>query len=344
VIVMTSLPLVVPVPALKVEVPPALNVAGVHWAIVALPFPPFNGGMLSFEHTTLDFSAAAGNASGTASAAPAAIAKTSAPALIEILIMTPLGKRGCEYRADNSGTLVLCEVLIYQIEMTYSYCVTSSGRAEAPSPWEARAAERSPLVQRSRSISIRQARVIIGAARRLMERKGEFTTQELAKEAGVALQTFYRHFASKDELLLAVIEDLIREQANRLDALAADIADPVARLRLYVTSSLQSLSSSADLVGARSITAEHWRLHQLFPDEMEKAVRPFVDLVHRTLLEAQATGQATPIDAARDAWLMVDLVRSVFHTYAFAPLDRPLEEIAEHTWSFCLRGIGGHAH
>jgi AcrR family transcriptional regulator len=31
------------------------------------------------------------------------------------------------------------------------------------------------------------------------------------KEAGVALQTFYRYFASKDELLLAVIADAMTE-------------------------------------------------------------------------------------------------------------------------------------
>ena len=229
--------------------------------------------------------------------------------------------------------------------MTYSFPVTigDSAPAEIPSTWEERAADRSPMVQRSRTASIRQARVIIDAARRLMERKGEFTTQELAKEAGVVLQTFYRHFAGKDQLLLAVIEDAITEQANRLEALTADIADPVARLRLYVTSSLHSLSNPDFLVGVCVITAEHWRLHQLFPDDMEKAVRPFLDLVHRTLLEAQAAGQAAPIDAERDAWLMVDLVRSVFHTYAFASLDRPLEEITEHVWAFCLRGIGGTA-
>ena len=48
-------------------------------------------------------------------------------------------------------------------------------------------------------------------------RKGDaFTTQELVKEAGVALQTFYRYFASKDELLLAVIADAMADACDAL--------------------------------------------------------------------------------------------------------------------------------
>ena len=56
--------------------------------------------------------------------------------------------------------------------------------------WAERAAERSPSVQRSRARSVQQARLIVDAARRLVAEKGEnFTTQDLIKEAGVALQT-----------------------------------------------------------------------------------------------------------------------------------------------------------
>ena len=62
-----------------------------------------------------------------------------------------------------------------------------------------------------------QARTIVEAAQRLIAAKGpNFTTQELIKEAGIALQTFYRYFPSKDHLLLAVIEDIIDENCKRV--------------------------------------------------------------------------------------------------------------------------------
>ena len=81
-----------------------------------------------------------------------------------------------------------------------------------------------------------QATLIVDAARRLIAERGErFTTQELVKEAGVALQTFYRIFAGKDQLLLAVFDDLIAESCAEYEAAAADLPDPVSRLRFYVT-------------------------------------------------------------------------------------------------------------
>ena len=77
---------------------------------------------------------------------------------------------------------------------------------------EERAVERSAAVQRSRSRIANQVRSMLDAARRLIAVKGdEFTTQDLVKEAGVALQTFYRYFAGKDELILAVIADAMTE-------------------------------------------------------------------------------------------------------------------------------------
>ncbi len=76
-------------------------------------------------------------------------------------------------------------------------------------------------------------RSIVDAARRLIAERGErFTTQELVKEAGVALQTFYRLFAGKDQLLLAVFEDMIAEYCTQVEGAARDLPDPVDRLRL----------------------------------------------------------------------------------------------------------------
>jgi AcrR family transcriptional regulator len=210
---------------------------------------------------------------------------------------------------------------------------------EAAPAWADRVADRSPLVQRSRSRSVEQARVIVDAARSLIIRQGEFTTQQLVKEAGIALQTFYRYFASKDQLIVAVLEDLISEFTQVWEAEGKSIADPVARLRFYVTRPLWALDADG-LTGPRGITAEHWRLQQLFPEEMAHVDRPLVELMHRTLLDAQAAGMLSLPDAEHDAWLIVNLVRSVYHHYAFAPTAPAYDEIANQVWSFCARAVG----
>ena len=102
--------------------------------------------------------------------------------------------------------------------------------ASSPVPWAERLADRSEAVQRSRARQIEQAQAIVGAARRLIAERGDqFTTQELVKEARVSLQTFYRIFGGKDQLLLAVFEDLIGESCVGYEERARDLPDPIAR-------------------------------------------------------------------------------------------------------------------
>nr|BFE31503.1 TetR/AcrR family transcriptional regulator [Actinomadura rugatobispora] len=229
---------------------------------------------------------------------------------------------------------------------------------DPPASWADRAADRSPSVQRSRTRSVRQVKGIVDAARRLIRTKGSsFTTQELAKEAGIALQTFYRHFAGKDQLLLAVFEEEITTAAARTDAAMSELPDPVTRLRYFFTSTLESLGepggaaaqdqdgAAADAPGGafgpRFVTAEHWRLHQLFPDEMAQVNQPVADLIERELREAAALGLLKPANPASDAWFVMKLVMSVYHHYAFATPHERFEDIADHLWGFCLAAFRG---
>ncbi|MCK9903089.1 TetR family transcriptional regulator [Parafrankia colletiae] len=244
--------------------------------------------------------------------------------------------------------------------------------------WADRAVDRSPLVQRSRSRSMQQMKVIVDAARRLITSRGSsFTTQDLVKEAGVAMQTFYRHFPGKDQLLLAVIEDVISEQTTHYRERAAHEPDPLARLRLHIQAALSSIDRDREAAGAgsgdgagagegggsdgggggggngvrlgvgggaRFITAEHWRLHQLYPDEIEHATRPFASLVAGELEAARDAGLIAPIDTAEAAEFVNLLVRAVFHHYAFAShKNESAAEVGDRVWAFCLRGLGASA-
>ncbi|WP_262403533.1 TetR/AcrR family transcriptional regulator [Actinomadura sp. CNU-125] len=211
-------------------------------------------------------------------------------------------------------------------------------------PWAEHAADRSPMVQRWRTRNMRQTRTVVEAAERLIaEKGGQWTTQELAKEAGVAVQTFYRHFGGKDQLLLAVLEDMIERQTAVYEATTSDLANPVERLRRFIVSALESVGGGSGSAAARFITAEHWRLLQLFPEEVSRATRPFVDMVARELDAARRAELLDPVDVEHDAEFLSKLVMSVFHHYAFVPTGETAEAIAARLWKFCLTGIGGRA-
>ena len=160
--------------------------------------------------------------------------------------------------------------------------------------WAERAADRSPVVQRSQDQGRRAGESDRPAARDLIETKGpSFTTQELIKEARIALQTFYRYFPGKDQLLLAVIEDIIDENCQTYRERASKLDDPVSRLRLYITSTVDNLKGPHN--GPSFITAEHFRLQTLYPTEVSRATQPFTDL----LLSRDPRGRGRRSAAAR---------------------------------------------
>jgi AcrR family transcriptional regulator len=208
--------------------------------------------------------------------------------------------------------------------------------------WVERTVDQSPAMQRSRNRRIEQSNIIISAARRLLVVKGSaFTLQELAKEAEVALQTFYRYFSSKDQLLLALIEVMVSDACREFEEASRPLSDPVARLRFYITTTLDPDLLGENATSARFITAEHWRLHQLYPAELAQAIKPFSDLILREINAASEAGLLRPSQPESAAWLINQLVVSVYHHYAFAPDDESREGMGDSVWHFCFAALGG---
>ena len=130
--------------------------------------------------------------------------------------------------------------------------------------------------------SARQQKAIVDAARRLVEEKGGSFTTEADRGSGDRAPNFYRYFAGKDQLFLAVFEDLIGESAVLLEQQASDIDDPAARLRFYVTWMLRAVGPARRGRSAQFVTSEHWRLHQMFPDDVARVTQPITDLFERS--------------------------------------------------------------
>ena len=180
--------------------------------------------------------------------------------------------------------------------------------------------------------------MVIEAARRLLAERGHrFTTQELVKEAGIGLPTFYRLFGSKDQLLLTLFEDLISEHCALLEAAAAELSNPSAWLRFVITATVQASGAGAE---GRIMTAEYWRLHELFPGEMARATQQYADLLVRQLESARGEDGVDSASAQRDAWFITKLVVAVFHHVAFDAADTDSGSLADELWTFCRKVLG----
>jgi len=180
--------------------------------------------------------------------------------------------------------------------------------------------------------------VIVEAASRLVaERGGSFTIQDLAKEAGVALKTFYRCFESKDQLLLAMLEEEIVGGCEQLRVAAASLPGPVERLHAYVDWIVTAMHAGTDQ-WRQFVTSEHFRLQQVLPHELAAVNAAFADLLTPEIAAGQREGLLAPGDPPRTAWFVQELVMATFHHYAFA--GPPPADTADALWDTCSRMLG----
>jgi hypothetical protein len=85
-----------------------------------------------------------------------------------------------------------------------------------------------------------------------------------------------------------------------------------------------------------------WRLHRQFHKELAEAEKPFVDLVRAEVTAAVEAGLLNPPDPEWDSWFLTELVRSVYHYYAFAAHpEGEIDVVKERLWRFCLTALGG---
>jgi TetR/AcrR family transcriptional regulator len=207
--------------------------------------------------------------------------------------------------------------------------------------WAERAADRS--LQRSRTRNVQQATEIVEAAHRLILLKGgSFTVQDLIKEAHIALHTLYAYFEGRDQVVLAVIENMHAKSYAVYEELAQKLDDPIARLRFYIEVGNSFLANTPRDDGVvRYITLESWRLQSLYPEEIENAMRPLQNLIQRELEAATDAGLLRVANPEYDAWLINKLIAAVYAHYAFAENEETTEEICDRVWAFCLAAVGG---
>lgn len=216
----------------------------------------------------------------------------------------------------------------------------ATGRAGNPD-WRTRALDRSELVRRSQERVLETAEKLIAAARTLYAKSAgrDFTVQDIATVAGVSLQTFYRHFKSKDDLMLAVYESTVQESVEYLRTKYGSVEDPVERLRECTVGGLSHSFKAHAGIHIWMVNIEHARLARTFPDEVFAAFRPYRDLLAECIelgvaRQAFRPGLAVADAAQVVAALIAGLYRDLGNRTA------PYPETLAAAWTFILAGLG----
>jgi len=91
-------------------------------------------------------------------------------------------------------------------------------------------------------------RLLLDAAARRFARQGfrGTTIRDIAGDAGMLPGSLYYHFASKNDLLLAVYEEGVQRIADNVDRAVAGVAEPWARLEAAGTAHLKTVLDRSD--------------------------------------------------------------------------------------------------
>jgi AcrR family transcriptional regulator len=111
---------------------------------------------------------------------------------------------------------------------------------------------------------------LLSAAARLFREKGfdRTTVRDIAREVGIQSGSIFHHFATKEEILFAVMEEVIRFNTDRLRTMVA--AQSSARDRLLALIRGELLSIVGDTREAMIVLVQEWRC--LSPEKQEKAL------------------------------------------------------------------------
>ncbi|MEU6708657.1 TetR/AcrR family transcriptional regulator [Streptomyces wuyuanensis] len=191
-----------------------------------------------------------------------------------------------------------------------------------------------------------EVRRLIEATYTVIERTGSLdpTVRDILRQSGLSNQVFYRHFRSKDDLLIAMLDHGRRQMADHLRHRMSLAASPLDAARAWIEGVLAQATDRRAAARTRPFLAHIDRLAARFPEEQRASEEAMIQLLASALREAAATGLLTgPGEAAdhdRDARTVYLLTIAVLHDHLRTG-TRPDSTQTDHLVRFTLTGLGG---
>lgn len=210
---------------------------------------------------------------------------------------------------------------------------------ETDADWQRRVVGRSLRTAAERSVD--RGMNLIQAATSVLERSdgGDITVQEVADEAGQSLRTLYQYFESKDDLLLAVFEEVMRTYAALVEQAISQLDDPLERLAGAIVAALRMPEVSGSGID-RGLVRLRLRLSETKPELVGRAQSAVTGLMRDLVGAAASEGRIQAEDPEAVTFMILSLNASFITTGMLgndAGVHRP--DVVSIT-SFCLRGLG----
>jgi AcrR family transcriptional regulator len=219
-----------------------------------------------------------------------------------------------------------------------------SARNEDPRPGSAldRAVERA--LDKQRAAYAREAARLVQATLRLIRERGVLdpSVAAIVRAAGLSNQAFYRHFRTKHELLVAVLDEGIRLLAAYLEQRMAAAPSPAGQVEAWLRGVLEQALHPRGAAATRPFAVGRAELAVHHPGEVARSERRMSEPLYRALEAARSSGQLPGVDPARDAEALYHLALG----WMEARLEEPepaRREDAERLVAFAMAGLRGLA-
>jgi AcrR family transcriptional regulator len=184
---------------------------------------------------------------------------------------------------------------------------------------------------------------IVEATYRVIEREGSVDpkVRDILAESGLATQAFYRHFASKDELLLVILDDGRRQLADYLVHRMEKVASkgPLAEVRAWILGILAQAADEGAAARTRPFTVGNHRLGERFPEEQAASVALLIDILAGAIVRAVDAGEIGTVDASRSARFVYLVAVGEMEAHILAGTS-PTRADTDAVVAFSLRALG----
>jgi AcrR family transcriptional regulator len=161
---------------------------------------------------------------------------------------------------------------------------------------------------------------------------------DIVKRAGLSNKAFYRHFKSKEELLLAVLEEGLQRSAEDFDIHLAAATSPLDRVRTWVLRTAELAVDQESATATRPLLVYQATLAENLGPQVRGNVDRVMAPLRQALTEAKEAGALPNIDPARATDHVYFATWGWVHGRILAYVQ-PTREEAEALADFILRGL-----
>jgi AcrR family transcriptional regulator len=178
-----------------------------------------------------------------------------------------------------------------------------------------------------------EVRRLLDATYAVMARTGDIDPRvgDIVKEAGLSNQAFYRHFAGKDALLVAVLDEGQRRLVGTLERRMQKVEPGAARVRAWIEGVLEQARNRDAAENTRPFAINAVRLRDHFPVETAASFSRLLSPLREAVVDAGG-------DRERDTEAVRELAMGTMHRF-LVERRTPSRADIEHVVRFALAGI-----